>query len=203
MLGKSHCRFDIADPTSEFADFYDFSDVDTDSEEESEGDTCGKTAISAHETSIRLDEESMRLPSGKVVSKSSHMKHQQRLHRHRPSTPEEDNQRRLHVVQEGTDKLDQGNETASAVSVRGRHDLTNGEKRDSAFTTQLAQLSANDRRSLMHLPSSQQRSILATQKKQLEKARRAERRYQGRVEGLGNKTLMAHFKPDTPGRSNG
>jgi len=49
----------------------------------------------------------------------------------------------------------------------------------------------------------QQRALLATQKKQVEKAKKAERRYQSRVEGMGNKSLMKHFVPDTPGRLNG
>jgi pre-60S factor REI1 len=55
----------------------------------------------------------------------------------------------------------------------------------------------------MHMTSSQQRALLSTQKKQMEKARKIERTMQSRVEGMGKKALMKHFVPDTPGRLNG
>jgi len=45
--------------------------------------------------------------------------------------------------------------------------------------------------------------MLAVKKKQLDKARRAEWAMRGRVEGMGNKTLMMNFVPDVPGRLNG
>ncbi len=55
----------------------------------------------------------------------------------------------------------------------------------------------------MHLPASEQRALLAVQKKQIDKARRAEWAMRGRVEGMGNKTLMKNFVNDVPGRLNG
>lgn len=59
-------------------------------------------------------------------------------------------------------------------------------KREHTFRTELSRKSAGDRRSLMHLPSSQQRALLTTQHKQLEKAQRTEHSRRTRLEGAGN-----------------
>jgi len=75
---------------------------------------------------------------------------------------------------------------------------------DSAIlAARLSQLSVRDQNTLALLPSHEIRSVLATKRKQLDQARRDETKARRRVERLGNKTLMKHFKPDVPGRSNG
>jgi pre-60S factor REI1 len=219
MIGKSHCRFDISDKASEFADFYDFYDF---SDPESNGDDSGEDedaaeteddaqtkATAGSQGPIQLDEKSLWLPSGKIISKSSSSQQHQRRQQEAPL------RRSASPGQLGSGAAaDSGEEGSGAssrstalvpgdVGVKRQFAITKGEKRAQAFTTQLARLSANDQRSLAHLPTSQQRAVLATQQKQVEKARRAERRYQTRVEGLGNKTLMGHYRPDGPARQNG
>jgi pre-60S factor REI1 len=77
------------------------------------------------------------------------------------------------------------------------------ERRDITLSNQLVQLRSDDRRSPMHMTTSQQLALFATQKKQMDKARKAERTIQSLVEGMGNKALMKHFVPDTTGRLNG
>ncbi|KAI0123568.1 C2H2 type zinc-finger-domain-containing protein [Xylariales sp. AK1849] len=203
MMGKGHCRFDIANQDSEFADFYDFSEDEDEERSKTDGNKRTKANQNITERPVYADETSLRLPSGKIISKSSTT--QQRPHRQigRPESLE--NPTRLEDDEPTPAEISQAASSGSLVpsTGKGRFALSKGEKRESAFTTQLARLSTNDRTALMHLPASQQRSILATQQKQAEKAERAERRYQSRVEGLGNKALMKHFKPDVPGRSNG
>lgn len=68
------------------------------------------------------------------------------------------------------------------------------------LSTQLTQLRASDRMSLLHLPESQQRSLLAAHKKGLDEAKRAERRKRGRVDHVGNKTAIHtnYYKQEVP-----
>jgi pre-60S factor REI1 len=81
--------------------------------------------------------------------------------------------------------------------------LTRKDKRINSLMNQLANLSVNDRASLDHLSEPEQLAVLATQRKQLEKARRAEQRYRRHLEIKGNRTLMGTFQMDVPGRTNG
>ncbi|KAH8668650.1 C2H2 type zinc-finger-domain-containing protein [Xylariales sp. PMI_506] len=211
MKGKGHCRFDIADESSEYADFYDFSESGSESEEQSDG-SDGDEEDHTHgpkssvDYPLQPDGDSLRLPSGKIVSKSS-ASQQPRPRRQREGSPQSQ-------IQDGSadggssGTPNAGTSTAlipTAQQQRGKRGiaLTRSEKKEATFSNQLARLSASDRASLIHLPASEQRAILATQQKQADKARKAERRYQSRVDRLGNRTLMKHFVPDTPGRSNG
>ncbi|KAF7522905.1 hypothetical protein G7054_g11982 [Neopestalotiopsis clavispora] len=207
MLGKSHCRFDMEREGSEFADFWDFSDADNSNESSDDGtdddddglDHGGSRVAKVSAGIVRLDEESLRLPSGRLISKNSSAQRTQR----RAET------RKQQAAIEGTarDAAQREASSSSTALVPSHSDalkeLSKSERRAEAFSGHLARLSESDRRSLVHLPASQQRSILVTQQRQAEKAKRAERRYQSRVEGLGNKTLMAHFRPDGPARRNG
>jgi pre-60S factor REI1 len=56
----------------------------------------------------------------------------------------------------------------------------------STFESQLSRLRESDRRSLQHLPTSQQRALLATQHKQMEKGGRAAGAKRGALESAGN-----------------
>ncbi|ETS75625.1 hypothetical protein PFICI_12569 [Pestalotiopsis fici W106-1] len=206
MLGKSHCRFDMEREDSEFADFWDFSDGDSsdgdsdDQTDDNNGPDHGRRrTIKGPAGIVQLDEDSLRLPSGKLISKNSSARH----------APQRAETRKQQAAIEGTthDAARRANPTPSTALVPSHGDalksLNRSERRAEAFSGQLSRLSESDRRSLVHLPASQQRSILTTQQRQAEKAQRAERRYQSRVEGLGNKTLQAHFRPDGPARQNG
>lgn len=202
MLGKSHCRFDIAEEGSEYADFWNLSDSGSDEDMSSEEDepvmeerTYGRPMGKA----VQLDGSSLRLPSGKLISKSSpSQQHKQR---------KEGRIQRAATAADGADiiasEIDGVSVDLISSSSSGPKSITKSEKRAQVFTTQLSRLSDNDRRSLMHLPTSQQRSILATQQRQAEKAKKAERRYESRVEGLGNKTLQANYRAAGPMRPNG
>ncbi|KAL9948655.1 hypothetical protein ACHAP6_005910 [Verticillium nonalfalfae] len=123
MLGKGHCKFDIASDDSEFADFYDFSGSEAGSGVDEDADDISRF---------------------------------------------------------GKDALTQ----------------TRADKKEYKFAKQLASLNKNDERSLAHLSLPQQRAILATHQKQIEMAHRAEERYRGRLESLGNQFLMTHFVKD-------
>lgn len=198
MMGKGHCKIDVEREDSEFADFYLSSDDENSDGEGADSDSEGEDGREGKErTSIapptQLDDTSLRLASGKVLS-----------HRSAPSPRP---QRRTQVGDDTAalpvSTSAPSRSTTEVVPGSSNASLTKSERRESAFTTALSRLSANDRTALMHLPAAEQRAVLATQKKQADKARRAEYRYRGRVEGMGNKTLMKHFVPDTPGRSNG
>jgi pre-60S factor REI1 len=60
-------------------------------------------------------------------------------------------------------------------------------KQECTLNNQLARLRADDRRSLLHLPASQQRALLATHHKQMEDARRTEQTKRTNLESAGNK----------------
>ncbi len=197
MLGKSHCRFDITRDDSEYADFYDFSASEAERGEEEGADNTSMARKGKTESlTVQPDETSLRLPSGRIISS-----------RPRPQT----NTRRqpLKSCSPGESGLLEGESTnsqatqapapsTSSVTRLGKSGLalTRAEKQGNKFAKQLATLSANDAKSLVHLSLPEQRAVLATQHKQVEKARRIEERYQSRVEGLGNKTLMTHFVKD-------
>ncbi|KIV83883.1 hypothetical protein PV11_05870 [Exophiala sideris] len=59
-------------------------------------------------------------------------------------------------------------------------------KQEYTLNNQLGRLRADDRKSLLHLPASQQRALLATHHKQMEKARRTEQIQRGNLECAGN-----------------
>lgn len=202
MLGKGHCRFDIAEESSEFADFWNYSDASSGDEMSDEEDSSaeGLDKDNSREGVVQVDDSSLRLLSGKLISKNSpSQQHQQRSAVRKQRAAIETTQH--HATAQSSDRPT--STQIVAVSGDGPKGLTKSGKKEQAFTTQLSRLSQNDRASLMHLPASQQRSILTTQHKQAEKAKKAERRYQCRVEGLGNKTLQAHYRPAGPMRANG
>lgn len=203
MTGKGHCRLDISEQDSEFAEFYDFSDSEP--EDDAEGDIEGdgnkmnqeKTATSSDRKPLLADEDSIRLPSGKVISRRSPRQADPaftRLRRRtRTSTFHPDYSLVEPNDEEGSSKeeLDMGVGDTRLLSKR--------EKRERAMVTyQLANMSANDRNSLMHLPASQQRSILGTQHRHGEKVQKEMRQRQSRIDRKGNKNLYAYWHTETP-----
>ncbi len=203
MLGKGHCRFDIEDDESEYRDFYDFGSA---AEAEEDGDEDRHSGIEALVVSVKtsglsarpvftqLDDSTLRLPSGKTLSHRTTRK--PRPARRRAESPDSES-----VPLSGSSRDPSTSPTPDSGAPMA---LTRAEQRAADFTKyQLARLRAEDRRSLMHLPASEQRALLAVQKKQIDKARRAEWAMRGRVEGMGNKTLMKNFVNDVPGRLNG
>lgn len=198
MLGKGHCRFDPHGRNSEFADFYDFSEPENDGDEEEEADgTCAKTGGNPRERPVQPDDSSLRLSSGRIIS------HRPALRKRSRDGP------RAASAHLPLDDAAASNPTASPPTASPAAELSWGagsgersqavarrEKRENKMTMRLANLKESDRQSIARLPLAQQRAVVATQQRQTDEAKRAERRYQSRVEGLGNKTKMKHFVID-------
>ncbi|KAM0425064.1 hypothetical protein ACHAPT_009623 [Fusarium lateritium] len=156
MLDKGHCRFEMSD---EMMEFYDVE------------------GLNSHSTQdfVRPDEDSMRLPSGKILS-------------HRSQTASSSRPR----INQSTSS-DQ--EPAAIPGVAPSDALTNRGRKETAMATQLSRLSVKDQRSLIHLTAPQQRSLLAQRKKEIETARRAERRVRIRMDRHSNKATVEHGRP--------
>lgn len=197
MLGKGHCRFDIASEDSEYADFYDSSGSEAESGEEEDEDAENDDPVprkgKTEHPAVKVDEHSIRLPSGRIISNRSQPQTNPRRQMLKPRSPAKPD-----VLEAGSDSPDTEGPAPSTPPATGKGGLalTRAEKQENNFNKQLATLRAGDERSLAHLPLPQQRALLATQQKQVEKARRIEENYRGRLEGLGNKFLMTHFVKD-------
>lgn len=203
MLGKGHCKFDIAEEDSEFADFYDSSGSGSEAESDEEDEDADHTPTARKSKSdgpaVQVDEHSLRLPSGKVISNRSQPQNNTRrqLAKMRVAGKPEQLEDGPKASEDKPEPAASSSSTSSATQ-SGGDSLTSirAAKQEIRFTKQLANLRASDEKSLAHLPLPQQRALLATQQKQVEKAARVEERYRGRLEGLGNKFLMTHFVKD-------
>lgn len=204
MLGKGHCKFDIDSDDSEYADFYDFSESEEQSDEEEDADIpsmFGKRD-KMENLLVQPDESSLRLPSGRIISNRSQPRTNPRRKPLQSHPPGDDLPELLHgegpttttTTTTGPDtQVPDSNQRAGRG---GGLVLTRAVRQENRLTKQLATLRAGDEKSLAHLSVPEQRAVLAIQQKQVEKAHRAEERYRGRVEGLGNRTLMTHFVKD-------
>ena len=194
MMDKRHCRID----TAEGSDFHDFFATELGCKDD-EGDAA-TPVDSSTPVSFQPDDTTLRLSSGKVLTHRS-------VGKPRPPRPKHPNKDSLDSEPAISDPPSPSSSPVPARapdrSSPSRALTTRAERRASAFTDQLAHLRAGDRCSLAHLPASQQRSLLANRKKQMDQARKAEMRIQSRVASMGNKTLMKHFVMDVPGPANG
>ncbi|KAI1328467.1 c2h2 finger domain-containing protein [Xylariaceae sp. FL0255] len=203
MRDKGHCRFDISDETSEFRDFYQFNnsshsrDANVDNEDRSDVDErdAEEEYFAASRigvpTLVQIDNDSIRLPSGKVLMQRSY-----RAPRPPRSNTERPDRTTLSQSSSVHPRPDGSNPGTSKA-------LSKAETRSLATMNQISSLRTSDQRQLMHLAPHEQRAVLTTQKKQIDKARQTEQWMRTQVERKGNKTLMKHFVPDTPGRANG
>lgn len=209
MLGKGHCRFDIAEEDSEFADFYDSagsgSEAESDDGDELDEDDDTETPPTTRKAksegpTVQVDEHSLRLPSGKVISNRSQPQNSTRRQLVKMRASAKPDLLEGGPVQSSPSPVSSTTNPSTTLVTRqaGGDGVASAraQKQEIKFSKQLASLSANDERSLAHLPLQQQRSLLATRQKQVEKAIRVEERYRGRLEGLGNKFLMTHFVKD-------
>ncbi|KAM0213085.1 hypothetical protein ACHAPQ_011165 [Fusarium lateritium] len=134
-------------------------------------------------TAVAVDSDSLRLSSGKILSNRTAPSAKPR----RQSPPQSENQ-----------------DSQASIAYDGASNaLTTKDRKDAALASQLARLSVKDQQSLIHMPSSEQRSFLLQRKKELEAVQRTERKMRLKTERLNNKTMMKTFKNDVPGRSNG
>lgn len=116
----------------------------------------------------QIDDQTLRLPSGKLLTHRSYVE---------PS---------LKSKLRETSSAGPSSISAATGKDGSSQALTKKDRKEQAITTQLSSLRASERSSLMHLSSSQQRSLLLAGRKKINEARRTERRLQGGVENLGN-----------------
>ena len=174
MMAKSHCKYDISNKDAELRDFYDLSSSDTEEE------------VLRNHPSIRFADGPQLPPQ----ARSRKPRPSKRSDRHGPSIagsplgqalPTRTRTPHIRTVVESSSNA------AEAPSDSLGELNTRALKQEYTLNNQLAQLRANDRRSLSHLPASQQRSWLATQHKQMEHVRRTEQAQRGSLESAGNK----------------
>ncbi|KAJ4327660.1 hypothetical protein N0V84_001910 [Fusarium piperis] len=156
MLDKGHCRFEMSD---EMMEFYDVE------------------GLNSHSTQdlVRPDEDSIRLPSGKILSHRSQTASSIRPRINQSTSAEQ--------------------EPAAIPGAPPSDALTNRGRKETAMATQLSRLSVKDQQSLIHLTAPQQRSLLAQRKKELETAKRSERRMRIRMDKHSNKATVEHGRP--------
>ncbi|KAK4060775.1 transcriptional regulator family: C2H2 zinc finger [Trichoderma aggressivum f. europaeum] len=162
MIAKGHCRFNV---TSDTADFYTIPTLE-----------------------YHVDEELLRLPSGKILS-----------HRTRASGPAVPTVAR----QTGERRIDAAasqlmTPTHPSHVVRVQDDDTTAQPH-----TQLSRLTRGDQQSLAHLPNHEVRSLLATSARHIDQLRREEKDAQLKLDTAGNTTLTGHFRMDTSKRFRG
>jgi pre-60S factor REI1 len=163
MIAKGHCKYDLTAKDSEFREFYDLSSLEAEEE-------LQRNLIATR----LLDAESAATHSKFRRSRSLKHANKQYLNftfslSERASTSSSHSLRPKNNDDSSSDDASSDDTERSAdllceLSIREQ-------KRSFTLNNQLSQLRADDRRSLMHLPVSQQRTLLATHHKQLEKAR--------------------------------
>ncbi|KAB5580275.1 C2H2 type zinc-finger-domain-containing protein [Coniochaeta sp. 2T2.1] len=199
MTGKGHCKFDISEEDSEFAEFYDFSDPEDNSESdvEEDGEEREEKAASSSRRPkpVVTDGDSLRLPSGRIISRKSSPQLESSTTKLRRRTQPTPSQLEYTAVPDEEDKS--GNPESNS-SIPGTQ-LSKREKRERKMVTyQLANMSANDRSALVHLPPSEQRSILAAQHRHEIKVQKEAARRQRKIDRKGNKNLYAYWNTETP-----
>ncbi|KAF6823731.1 hypothetical protein CMUS01_10557 [Colletotrichum musicola] len=153
MVGKSHCRFDIAVEDSEFRDFYE-----EDSEDE-EGAREGRKAIAG----ARDENGAVRLPSGKMVFHRS----ARAPARPRMRAGEESG----NLLEGGVPDVDESGANLQLTSPWSKKDTDmkalscRAEKLDVVFAKELARMRTTDRVALAHLSPSELRSLFLRSRK--------------------------------------
>ncbi|KAF4451248.1 hypothetical protein F53441_5750 [Fusarium austroafricanum] len=194
MMGKGHCKIDVSEG-SEFADFYNFShhqlesNVMEDDEEERES-----AAVKPNLKPLQVDEDSIRLPSGRIISKKLSAQVEPSLsqprHRTRITKPQ---------LEYSSVEVDEEDSTPDHMPENSDTRLSRRERRQKATATyQLANMSAGDRSALMHLSATEQRSLITTQHRAMEKVQKDETRRQRKLDRKGNKNLYAYWNTETP-----
>lgn len=205
MTGKGHCNFDTLEEDSEFAEFYEFSQSEDSPESETElgGDEriLEEAVVSSSQKSIQGGQDSIRLPSGKIISRQSSAQTAPSFTQLRRRARTYASRLDHSMVEAGEQGEGEGGSSKDEPD-SGVHDtrlLSKREKREKAAVTyQLANMSANDRNGLLHLPASEQRSILAAQFRHAVKVEKEEKRRQSKVDRKGNKNLYAYWHTETP-----
>lgn len=169
MLAKGHCNFDLDRPESEYRDFYDLSASGT-----------------AHPGG---QQDSAHLASGKIVSSRTAVQ---------PRLPARAPQESPTPTIQPPPSVPQNSTNTSVPSSPSLELAPRVAKRQDLLASQLSHLSASDRASLAHLPTSQQLAVLGAQQKQADAETRKERRMRTRVEFLDQKTVPKAIANDLP-----
>ncbi|KAF7549522.1 hypothetical protein G7Z17_g6314 [Cylindrodendrum hubeiense] len=162
MTAKGHCRFNV---DSDIAEFYE---------------------IPAPE--YHADEESLRLPSGKLLS-----------HRTRATGPTASRTARQPTER----RLDPTTFPSGAPAHESELVPVQDNNTTAASSTQLSRLTRGDQQSLAHLPDHEVRSLLATSARHIGQSMRKETQSKLKLEKARNIILMGHFRADTSKRFRG
>lgn len=176
MIDKGHCKIDISNEDSEFRDFYDFNSASDDSDSEKVDSKLERS----NATFVDMG-RSMRLSSGKVLSHRTQGK--PRLPRHGISRAETTGASSIprSCTSLGVSQP-QPESTPPSQSKRVA-------KREATFLNQLANLRDSDRRSLMHLPVTQQRAIVFRGKRLVEQARKDQNEMLLKIQLKANRSI--------------
>lgn len=171
MMAKGHCKYDITDKDSELRDFYEFP-----SSGPTEGLRQSLIAMRSLDDAQLLSQVRSRRPRPSKRSDRNDPGIANSTLDLAPATPS---------PQPHTDAESSTN--AAEIPSASRELSTRALKQEFLLNNQLTQLRAGDRQSLVHLPVSQQRALLATHHKQMEKARRTQQIHRVNLESAGNK----------------
>lgn len=170
MVAKGHCTYDVTNEDAEIREFHDFSELEAEKDRR------------RHDVALRFADT----PSRVALKKSRRRKHPDSheldltasLHDQAPPTP----------TSSPDPDPDTNSHESEGLPNPPLQMSTRALKQQVMLDQQLSQLRTEDRRSLVHLPISQQRALLATHFKQMEKANRIEQTQRNNLERAGNKT---------------
>lgn len=173
MMAKGHCKYDITNKEAEYRDFYDFPS--SDAEEELHHNLLDKHSPNDPQLPSHVRARKPRAAKASATGRPDHN-----------ITAFSLDQASQTSAAHPEAEAEPSSSTAEPTTRSNAEVSTRALKQEISLHSQLAQLRAEDRRSLMHLPTSQQRALLATRHKQMEKARRTEQTHRGRLESAGN-----------------
>lgn len=222
MMDKRHCKFNLDVEESELLEFYDLSTMtnddepDRDSQREEESIKgvsmpeqllqSGNHSSSGTATPIVRDDTTLCLPSGRIITRrSAATSLPSRPHKHHRTPSPGSPRSTIHGIEtmdpSATDSQSSSPQESDdgALMTATSSSLAKQARRDKAFIIQLSNLRNTDRQALARLSASEQQVLLATAQKQMAKSNRAEKRFMGKMDGLGNQKVMERFVNDVPG----
>lgn len=218
MVGKGHCRINLDDGEvgKEFRDFYEVVEVEEDEDEvgslDGQSASEGESSTSANKrsqarnrsaTPSKLDDNTLRLSSGKILSHRS-TPPPTKANR-RPLAEPKGHGRRAHDrILEDLIADPEPSPTPGAGSDAQAHHTSQDSKSASASLTRIerralahsksalgvavAKMSTRDRAALAHLSPAEQRGVIVRQFKQQDRLAHEQRKYWGKVETRPNKS---------------
>lgn len=217
MMGRGHCRINLdesdeEEEENEFRDFYEIVDVEEEHEEgvsegessEDESASAGKTTQAGKRavTPSKLDDNTLRLSSGKILSHRS-TPPPSKANR-RPLTEPKGHGHRAHdplledllpppgpgpepSTSSPKDPARPGGSEPSSAAAAAAVTLTRTERRalahhKSALGAAVSKMSGRDRAALAHLSPAEQRAVIVRQFKQQDRLSQAERKYRGKID---------------------